>query len=348
MPFFQKKCKMTEELKDYYNTLLLKDNAQSKYYFDVIGLTEGGRSGQAAINYPVVSVLQNRRNATGAETFKNAIEQLERNKTVVAVLVKEYNSVADDAEPITENTFNLKPQKKMKKQQGKQPMTPQPQGLGTIDQTLQNFGNTLGLMGFENGLKGIITATASQIVQQDKLQDAQLTIAELKDEKKELEKEVQRLKGLNDGLKDEQRKLEYKIQDLERDNKRNEEVWAQKNSLGSLAANAFFGILGKSVKLNERLAGLLDDEPAAQQQPPQPSAQSQDSGDNALNSIQFANPETAEFIEQINGYLQTLDKSHIAIVTAICQYISVGDEQLKDVYGYVLSKKNNVNVNVEP
>jgi len=334
---------MTDELKDYYETLLLRDNAQSKYFFDVIGVADGGRGGQATISYPVVSIMQNRRNATGAETFKNAITQLEKNKTIASVLVREYNSFADDAEPFAENTFPLKNVKRMKNKQNQnqKPMQPQ-QGLGLVDQTLQNFGNTLGLMGFENGLKGIVAATAQQVIQHDKLQAAECTIADLKDEKKELEKEVERLKGINDELKDKQRELSYKIQDLERDNKRNEETWAQKNALGSLAANAFFGFLGKATKLDEKLAGLMEDEqpskPAqTQQQQPQPTQ-----NDASLNDIQLGNPETAEYVEEINRYLQTLDKDHIVVVTAICQYVSQGDAQMKDVYGYILKKKNNV------
>ena len=36
---------MTEELKQYYSNIVFKDNAQTKYYFDIIGVMNGDGGG---------------------------------------------------------------------------------------------------------------------------------------------------------------------------------------------------------------------------------------------------------------------------------------------------------------
>lgn len=325
---------MTDELQEYYNTLVFKDNAQTKYFFDIYGVTSAEDGTE--IQYPVVTISQNRKNATGADVFKQAVEQLEKNQGMNAVLVKEYSGFYDDSEPISENTFPLKKTKKMKKSGSKKNLPQQPQGgLGAISDAISNFGSALGLMGFQGGLSGIITASAQQIATQDRLEAANQRISELKTENAQLRSKIEVLKGENEMLKDSYKKIENEMYDLKRDFKFKEERWQNKLTLGSIGATTLFGFLGKKLKLEEKLAGLLDDEETAAAQPqPQNTAQQTTDG---LNDIQLnkVNSETAAYIEDINRYLKTLDISRIKAVTAICQYVYLSDKNLKRVYGFV-------------
>lgn len=328
---------MTEELNEYYNTLVFKDNAQTKYFFDIYGVTTADDGTE--IQYPVVTISQNRKNATGADVFKTAVEQLEKNQGMNAVLVKEYSGFYDDAEPVSENTFPLKKNKKMKKS-GKKNLPQQQQGsLGAISDAISNFGSALGLMGFQGGLSGIITASAQQIATQDRLETANQTIADLKAEKLRLEGLVENLKEKNEELKDSHKKIENEMTDLKRDFKFKENQWQHELSFKSLGATALFDILGRKFKVDEKLAGLLSDETPVQSQPqPQPQTDSQNSD---LNNIQLTpstgvKPEVEEYLKQITTYLKTLDKSRMAAIAAICQYTALGDIQLKRVYKFVL------------
>lgn len=336
---------MTEELKQYYSNIVFKDNSQTKYYFDIIGVMNG--DGGVEINIPVVTILQNRKAATGAETFKQAIEQLEKNKKVHSVIIKEYNGFFDDAEPLQENRFSLKKATKMKKKDNSLQSTQGGlNGLGAIDQVFKSFGNTLGFMGFQNGLSGIITASAQQIAQQDKLETLRADFAEMKSEKQRLEDLIERLKEEKETLKDDKKKVENDLIDLKRDLKYKEEQWSRRNSLGTLLATAGLGVLGKKLNLDETLSGLLGDNEQTQSQ--------KESSNNDLDSVNIntVNPEIADYVEQINTYLQSLDRSRIKLVTAICQYLSLGDAKLKEVYNFVASQsqrqKSNSDNNVEP
>lgn len=325
---------MTDELEEYCNNLIFKDNSATKYYFDIIGVSDGDNNGQT-ICYPIITIRQNRKNATGAETFKNAISQLEKNKQVSSVLIREYSGYYDDAEPILENTFKLKKQKKMKK---KQQQLPQQGGFGDLGANLKGLGDSLGLMGFENGLSGIIKNTAMQIAQQDRLENANQTIADLKVTQKELEQEIKRLKESNEKLKDESKKLEYELYDTKRDYRNKEHDWQNKLSIKTIAGTAILGMLSQKLNLDKTLQGLMgEDMPSA---PIQTSDNTTQQTDLDNIKVQSTNPETAEYVSEINGYISTLDKSRIALVTAICQYTSLGDRQLKEVYGFVLAKHN--------
>jgi len=313
---------MTEELSEYYNTLIFKDNAQTRYFFDITA-----KMGDIA--YPIISILQNRKNATGAETFKHAIEQIMKNKKFTSVLVTEYNNCCDDAEAISRVEFELKKSKKMTKRKSN---TPQPfsgfGNLGEANNFLEGFGRSLGMLGVEGGLSGIIKSSAAMIAQQDKLEGALGQISELKIDKKDLENEVKRLKEKNEELRDELKKAEYKLWDAERDSKNKIENLQNKLTLGSLASTGIIGALTKKFKLDEKLAGFLDEDTAAA---------ATDTAHSDLSSVnlQATNPETASSIEEINAYLNTLDKSRIDLVAAICQYCSQSDNELKRVFRFV-------------
>ncbi|MBQ9212568.1 MAG: hypothetical protein IJ150_01325 [Bacteroidales bacterium] len=335
---------MTTELNEYYNTLVFKDNAQTKYYYDVYGVTAAEDGTE--IQYPVITINQNRRNATGAENFKNAIEQLETNTNVSAVIVKEYNGFYDGCEPLTENTFQLKKSKKMRRKTStskkQQNLPQQVGGLGAINDVLTNFGNTLGMMGFQNGLSGIITASAQQIAAQDKIEDLKSQVADLKNEKSKLEGQVEELKTKNEDLKESHKKIENEMYDLKRDFKYKEERWQNKLTLGNMGLTATLGFLGKKFKLEEKLAGLLEDNE------PQQEIQSQTENtqnDSTLNDIALTKSKPE--ITEINQYLQTLDASRLTAVMTICQYISLSDKHLKRVYNFVMKVTNTEENNSE-
>ena len=312
---------MTEELEEYYNTLVFKDNAQTRYFFDITA-----KMGDKA--YPIISILQNRKNATGAETFKNAIEQILKNKKFTSVLVVEYNNCCDDAEAISRVEFELKKSKKMAKRKSN---TPQPfngfGNLGEANSFLEGFGKSLGMLGVEGGLSGIIKSSAAMIAQQDKLEGALGQISELKIDKKDLENELKRYKEKNEELRDELKKAEYKLWDAERDSKNKIENLQNKLTLGSLASTGIIGALTKKFRLDEKLAGFLDEDTATA---------ATDTAHSDLSSVnlQASNPETAQTIAEINNYLNTLDKSRIDLIYAICQYCSQSDNELKQVYRF--------------
>lgn len=327
---------MTEELKQYYNNLVFKDNAQTKYYFDIIGIMQG--EDDTEINYPIITILQNRKAATGAETFKKAINQIEKNKSINTVLIREYNNFFDESEPINESRFILQKTKNKMKSRKKNETPTQPtefSGLGAVDQVFKSFGNTLGFMGFQNGLSGIITASAQQIALQDKMETMKDDLINLKQEKNRLEGIIEGLKEKNEALKDEKKKVENDYIDLKRDFKYKEEEWSKKNSLGTLLATAGLGVLGKKMNLDATLSGLLNDEP--QQPTPQ---QTNNENEDDLDGVQVStvNPEIADYLEEINRYLNTLDRSRIKLVTIICQYLSLGDAKLKQIYKFVATQ----------
>ena len=328
---------INKEIEEYYNTLVFKDNAKTQYYYDIIA-----RNGN--IEYPLISILQNRRQATGAERFKQARERVLDNKNVTSVIVREYNNCSDEAEPISTNEFELtKNAKKMKKKNALQ----QKQGFGSLEETntfLSGFGRSLDLLGIQGGLSGIIQNSAMQITQATQLETALGTITDLKNDKHSLEDEIKALKKANEDLKDSIKKQEYslwdmerkkdnEIADLKRDLKQTEQRYSEKLTLGSLASTAIFGVLSKKLKLDEKLDGLLtDDDSTAEPQPTQ--------SDLSAVNIDPVNPETSGTIEEINRYLNTLDKSRIEYVGAIIQYISLSDNNLKEVYKSVTNHYN--------
>lgn len=322
---------INKEIEEYYNTLVFKDNAKTQYYYDIIA-----RNG--TIEYPLISILQNRRQATGAERFKQAMERVLGNKNVTSVIVREYNNCSDEAEPISVNEFELsKNAKKMKKKNALQK-----QGFGSLEETntfLSGFGRSLDLLGIQGGLSGIIQNSAMQITQATQLETALGTITDLKNDKHSLEDEIKELKKANESLKDDikqqqyslwdlERKKDNEIADLKRDLKQTEQRYSEKLTLGSLASTAIFGVLSKKLKLDEKLDGLLtDDDSTAEPQPTQ--------SDLSAVNIEPVNPETADTIDEINRYLKTLDKSRIECVGAIIQYISLGDNEMKKIYNIV-------------
>ncbi|MBP5369759.1 MAG: hypothetical protein J6Z01_15050 [Bacteroidales bacterium] len=324
---------INKEIEEYYNTLVFKDNAHTQYYYDIIA-----RNGN--IEYPLISILQNRRQATGAERFKQAMERVCDNKNVTSVIVREYNNCSDEAEPISTNEFELsRNAKKMKKKNALQ--KPQ-QGFGSLEDTnnfLSGFGQSLSMLGIQGGLGGIIQNSAMQIAQQGQLETALGTINDLKGDKRSLEDEIKQLKRDNELLKDNLKKEEYsrwdlerkkdnEIADLKRDLKQTEQRYSEKLTLGSLASTAFFGVLSKKLKIDEKLDGLLtDDDSTAEPQPTQ--------SDLSAVNIEPVNPETADTIDEINRYLKTLDKSRIECVGAIIQYLSLGDNEMKKIYNIV-------------
>lgn len=332
---------INKEIEEYYNTLVFKDNAHTQYYYDIIA-----RNGD--IEYPLISILQNRRQATGAERFKQAMERVCDNKNVTSVIVREYNNCSDEAEPISTNEFELsRNAKKMKKKNALQ--KPQ-QGFGSLEDTnnfLSGFGQSLSMLGIQGGLGGIIQNSAMQIAQQGQLETALGTINDLKGDKRSLEDEIKQLKRDNELLKDNLKKEEYsrldlerkkdnEIADLKRDLKQTEQRFSEKLTLGSLASTAIFGVLSKKLKLDEKLDGLLtDDDTAEASAAPQPSQ-----ADLSAVNIDPVNPETSGTIEEINRYLNTLDKSRIERVGAIIQYISLSDNNLKEVYKSVTNHYN--------
>lgn len=331
---------INKEIEEYYNTLVFKDNAHTQYYYDIIA-----RNGN--IEYPLISILQNRRQATGAERFKQAMERVCDNKNVTSVIVREYNNCSDEAEPISTNEFELsKSTKKMKKKNALQQRT---QGFGSLEETnsfLSGFGRSLDLLGIQGGLSGIIQNSAMQIAQQTQLESTLGQLSEIKDQKRSLEEEIKALKKESEGLKDQlktqqyslwdvERKKDNEIADLKRELKQTEERYQNKLTIGSLATTAMFGVLSKKFKLEEKLDGLLSDDDTTAAAAPQP----QQSDLSAVN-VEPINPETSGTIEEINRYLNTLDKSRIEYVGAIIQYISLSDNNLKEVYKSVTNHYN--------
>lgn len=324
---------INKEIEEYYNTLVFKDNAKTQYFYDIIAKRDN-------IEYPLISILQNRRQATGAERFKQAMERIVGNNNITSVVVKEYNNCSDEAEPISVNEFELQRNKKMKKKNALQ----KPQGFGSLEDTntfLSGFGRSLDLLGIQGGLSGIIQNSAMQIAQATQLEQALGTITDLKGEKHSLEDDIKALKKENEELKDSIKKQEYQlwdverkkdneIADLKRDLKQKEEQFQNKLSIGSLATTSFLNIISRKYKLDEKLDGLLSDDTVSAPQPtPTPTA------DLSSVNIEPVNPETASYIEEINRYLNTLDKSRIELVSAIIQYLSLGDNEMRKIYTIV-------------
>ena len=328
---------MTEELQEYYNTLVFKDNANTRYFFDII-------ANMGDMSYPVISIKQNRKAATGAETFKKAVERICENKKVSSLTVIEYNNCCDDAEAVITNEFELKKNKKMTKRKNNQPANQF--GLMGLEQTtnlLDGMSKSMGLLGFEGGLSGIIRNTAMSISQATELDKTKTELSECKAKNLALESEINRLRDEQYKSRDREYELKRQLSDKENDFKAQKERLENRNTIGNLFMTAGLGFLAKKYKLEENLAGLLGEDDSTAASAPQPSP------DLSSVNLQATNPETADAIEEINRYLATLDKSRIDLVQAICQYVSQGDAQLKRTCKFVQNEytRQQQQINVE-
>lgn len=324
-------------LQDYYTTLAFKDNSGAKYYFDVNAIDARG------ISFPVVSIHQNGKNATGAETFKKAIEQIEKNKSCIKVKITEYNTFIDNPQPVNEVTYKIVEKKKEDDQ-------PQPQtqmqrqnfspfmGFGNTEQTnsfLNGLDAQMNILGIQGGLQGLIQSTATQLTLQDRYDDLKQLYADTKMLNKEQEKEIKDLKQKLEEKHESYKKLEYQLMDAQRENKEIERTYQSKLSMGSLISNA---VMNTAVNKFGGLLGLDDIVQQAQQAAPAQENPVSVSTENI--SLQQTNPETEKYISDINDYLNTLDLSRIQCMYAIAMYASQGDDQLKELTKYVKSKQS--------
>lgn len=335
-------------LQDYYTTYAFKDNAGTKYFFDIVAIRSDGAS---EVECPIVSIRQNRKEATGAETFKLACEQIENTRSAIAVVIREYAGFANDCPPISENRVEIrtikikKDNKKNKKNQGgnKQQQFP-PQfpysGFGGDDTSrfLSGVNNQLNALGLGT-LQQVMQGTANQLAVQEKYEDAKMVIQELKLDNKQALGEIQRLKDQLEDEKDRYRHLEYKLQDAIRENKMQRESYESSMKWTSVIARGIGGAALDKLGLTDKIAGFMGVPAAAAQQIPQQQAAA--AAQQNLDDIDLtpSNSETSEKVSEITKYLKSLDVEHIEKICAICEFVSTSDDRLNAVIQYIDSKK---------
>lgn len=353
---------MNKALEELYGNFVFKDNAGTKYFFDIEGVS---MSGENEMNYPLVSIRQNRKNATGAEVFKNAVERLESSRNNIAIVVKEYNSVADDAVPISENRFELRKKPndnndKNNKNKKKQKPTAQQLAYNNAQQaqaaaqmpffgfgnpeTTNNFLGAMNaqmqMLGIQGGLSGVFQQTAGNLSLQERLDDAKQVISELKTDNRQLQENIRILKDKLETAKDEYKKLEYKLMDTQRDSSFMEKSYQKELSMGSLISKAVLGVVSEKFGLMDKVAGLMGmpASAAAKAAAPAQAAAPQPQAAAPKPTFTSVNPATEAQIDEIDEYLASLDKPHMDMVYRIIEYISISDDNLGAVEQYVKQK----------
>lgn len=296
---------MTLEVTQYYNSLLDKEKDGVKYFFDITAVNKA-----TGINYTVVSVQQNMNKAKGAERFKEVAERMERQRYDM-LLVKEYGmdgtTVINDIKlPLRRKSGNNG------KSQGRNlPSTGQDSSLGGFEQQLTRFG-------FENGLMGILDATAEKrtndyIMDQQKqqIQELKTQLALSDQEKIQLKRDVETYKERYKDILDERK-------EMERDHKHEIKELQQKNSLGALAIQGAMGLLAK----NPIVAGLLGAVMPQGAQTAQPDSDNDDDDDIVINQT---DPEKQRYLDIVSQYTQQIDTAALKEFCAIIQYLAMGN-----------------------
>lgn len=318
---------LNEQLKEISSAYKFKDMSGIPYFIDVIGVQK--TDGDNEMNMPLLTVSQARRKATGAETFERIIDFVEKNKKYVAVIVNEYNSIDDDAMPIETKRIDLlggnttKTSNKMAKQRTKKELEEENEALrqqmerynpmqtngmlGAINQAMEMFG-------VQGGLGAVAQNTAMLMTTQDKLDDAKLTITELKGTINNLNSKIDEKDSKIEDLKNKNRNLEDDLREAKRNHAQTVERYEQKLSIGSLASQGLFGFLGKQFKLDEKLAGVLGDAdtdaPASVQQP------------QVMDIFSDIPEDNAKLIKPCVTYLKSLDYTNLQMMVSIIQYCS--------------------------
>lgn len=345
---------MNKALEELYGNFVFKDNAGTKYFFDIEGVSMAGDN---EMSYPLVSIRQNRKNATGAEVFKNAVEKIESSRNNIAIVIREYNSVADDAVPISENRIELRKQtnknnknKKKQKQANSQVAISNAQqqqmpffGFGNPE-TTNNFLGAMNaqmqMLGIQGGLSGVFQQTAGNLSLQERLDDAKQVISELKTDNRQLQENIRILKDKLETAKDEYKKLEYKLMDTQRDSSFMEKSYQKELSMGSLISKAVLGVVSDKLGLVEKFAGFMGvpQGAAAKAATPAQAAAPQPQAAAPKPTFTSVNPATEAQIDEIDEYLASLDKPHMDMVYRIIEYISISDDNLGAVEQYVKQK----------
>lgn len=334
---------MKKALQDFYTTFTFKDNARTKYYFDIVSVRSDGNS---EIEYPVVSIRQNRRDATGAETFKNAVEQIEQTKSAIAVIIREYNGYADDCTPVSENRVEIKNLPNRNENNGKKKQKPkqnyQPQqmmqvpmwGLGSLEQTnqyLNGVNSQLQMFGI-GGIQEVLKSTASNLTLQEKYDDAKQVIQELKLDNKQQLAAINQLKEELSKERDKYKHLEYKLMDVQREAKMEKDSLESKLMWTSVIGKSLGGAFLDKMGISDKIGSLL----GVQQPQGQPQQQSQQADASQAAS---GNSETDGKVQEIIKYLNSLDKTGIENIYAICEFVSTSADRMNGVLNYIESKK---------
>lgn len=326
-------------LQDLYTTFQFKDEAKTRYFFDIVAVKSDGNS---EVEYPIISIRQNRKNATGADTFKKAIENIESSKSSVAVIIREYDGIADDCQPICVNRVELKKGGKStlddtdnKPQQIQQPppVNIPLLGFGNLEQTnayLTMVNNQLSQFGL-GSLPDIMRSTSQSLSLQEKYDDAKMVIQELKLDNKQQLAEIQRLKDTIEHHKDQYKQLQYQLQDAQRAAKLEKESLETNLMWSNVIGRSLGGAIIDKFDLVNKFQGFLG-VPQGQQ------AAGQTGQTSSTNGADVA-PAGDGKLHEINTYLQSLDAEHIAKVYAICEFISAGDDKMNAVINYIESRK---------
>lgn len=304
---------MKEEVRQYYESLIDKDNDKTRYFFDITA--ENTNTG---MKFTMISVSQNQQRSRGAENFKNFAERAERCKYDL-LHVTEY--AADGQTVVNTITFNIA---KKRNKQDKPAERKVNQSFGG----LAGFERQLNVLGFQDGLSGMIAASAEKISNEEKLRRQEEDIEEYKRRISKLESDIEKYKAEADSQKEKCKDIADQMKDLKRAHKFECQRLKSRNSLGSLAVQGFLAYASKNTKLGSVLGDLIGDgDGDGDDDDDDLDDDDDDSGQTSSASIASISsgldPESRKYLNGVVQYCQQCDGPTITKIATIFQYISV-------------------------
>ena len=320
---------MTQEIQQYYSTLVDKDADKVAYYYDITAVNK-----QTGINFTVCSVQQNQRKATGAERFKELAERAERQKYDILV-VREYG--ADGTSLV--NNLKLPLQKGGKKRnKGGNAIVPY-----NNSDNLSGFEQTLGKFGFTDGLMGVIDATAERRTNDYIMQQQRQKINELETELALCKQEQMNLKNETETYKERYKEILDEKREMERDHKHEVQDLQQKNQLGSLAIQGALGFLSKNPAVANVLGALTSPAPAGAQSA---AYDDDDYDDDVVVVKKSADPEVQKHLNLVQKFTSALNPSQLYHFAVIISYAAQGNN-LESLSNYCKEQHNIQKQNTE-
>ena len=299
---------MKEEIRQYHDSLVAKDNEGTKYYFDI-----SAENTSSGMKISLVNIQQNPKKCKGADNFKSYVERAERAKYDI-LMVTEYG--ADGTTVINSLRFKLRENKK--NNNSKYPQKVMPNNFGV--QGLQGFEQQLGYLGFTNGLAGVISASAEKMANEDKLRRQEEEILTLRNKCNALETKCENFKSETERYKEQYKSIEDTMKEMKRDHKYEIRQLQQKNTVGALAMQGILGFAAKRTPLGGILNGILSGENDAED--------IDDDDDENLNSpapvpmVKLDN-QSQEYLTAINSYISQCGPVEIQKLATIFQYITI-------------------------
>ncbi len=302
---------MNGDVRQYYETLKDKDSDKTRYFFDITA--ENTTSG---MKFVMVSHDQNQNKARGADNFKNYAERAERAKYDL-LHVTEYSS---DGQRVVNNiTFDIRRGKSQKPAIRRQQNPALSSGLAGFEQQL-------GVLGFTDGISGMITASAEKLANEDRLRRQEAEIDEYKKKIAELEDKCEKYKAEAETEKDKCKEMADRMKDMKRDHKFECQNLKSKNSLGALAVQGLLAFASKNTKLGNVLGDLLTDNDDGDDgdDDDEDDDTTTTSGGKASASVSpTMDAESQQYYNGIVQYLQHCNADALRKITTIFQYITI-------------------------